>query len=131
MTPAEISDLLDAHDKRRPVTAPLPKKVGKPIGTWLGIAGGVASVLIVFWQFGDGLFTTDAEAAVETAARIAAEAEIEKAHGDDMRDVTTITGSQETGLELLKQQVITDKVNANEARGRLEKRLDRHERRGH
>lgn len=135
MTPTEISDLLDAHDKRRPVTAPVPRKPSRPIGTWLGIAGGVITVLGGFWMFGDGLFFTDAEAAVETAARIKAETKIkdklEKDHGDDLADVTTVNNDQDTSIQLLRQSIDDEKVNAGKARARLEQRLNRHEQRGH
>ena len=131
MTPAEIDQLAKAIDKRRPVTAPLPVKAPRSIAKGIGIAGGLISFLVIFWQLGDGLFATDAEATIETATRISAEARIEKDHGDDMRDVATINSAQDTAIELLKQRLATETISADEARSRIEGRLDRHERRGH
>lgn len=139
MTPTEISDLLDAHDRRRPVTVPAKSsKAPKSIVIWLGITGGVITVLGGFWMFGDGLFATDAEAAAETAVRVAAESKIEKAHSVDMRDVADITHALDTDIEVMETDIESlrasqkqDRTNSREARARIERRLDRHEQRGH
>ena len=76
MTPEQFAELKDA-------LAPTPQSSIKKVTVWLGIAGGIVAVFVALWQFGDGLFSTEAEAATERATRVAAETLIEaRAAGD-------------------------------------------------
>ena len=129
MTPEEkvevkglFTEALADHEKSRPVTAPLPAKSGR-LPSWAPWVGLVVSLGVIaggiIWYL-DGRYVTSAHAATTRSS-------IETSHSEDIRDLLVLETGRKVDVEVLKAKQVAEE----EARGRLEKRLDRHERRGH